>query len=77
MRIRYDEKNDAMYIRFSEAEYFESDEVKDGLIVDYDKDGKILGLEILDVSENLPKNALPKIGFVLKEPEKAVLKAMG
>ncbi|MFH1696415.1 MAG: DUF2283 domain-containing protein [Candidatus Diapherotrites archaeon] len=75
MRIRYDEKNDAMYIRFSETKYFESDELKEGLVVDYDKDGRIVGLEILDVSENLPKNSLPKIGFVLKGPEKAVLKA--
>jgi len=60
MRIKYDEKNDAIYIRFSEEPCFESDEIKEGFILDYDKKGKIVGLEILDASENLPKEALAK-----------------
>ncbi len=51
MRIRYDEKNDAIYIRFSEELCFESDEVKEGFILDYDKRGRVVGLEILDVSD--------------------------
>lgn len=63
MRIKYDEKNDAIYIRFSEEQYFESDEIKEGFIMDYDKNGKVVGLEILDVSENLPQEALEKISF--------------
>ena len=63
MRIKYDEKNDAVYIRFSEEPCFESDEIKEGFIVDYDKKGKIIGLEILDVSENLPKESLEKVSF--------------
>ena len=61
MRVRYDEKADAIYIRFDESKYFESDEIKEGVILDYDKNGKIVGLEILDVSENLPKGAASKI----------------
>jgi len=63
MRIKYDEKNDAIYIRFSEEAYFESDEIKEGFIIDFDKKGKVVGLEILDVSENLPQNSLEKISF--------------
>ena len=55
MRIRYDEKSDAVYIRFSEAPCFESDEIKEGFIIDYDKNGKVVGLEILDASEKIPK----------------------
>ncbi len=63
MRIKYDEKKDAIYIRFSEKPYFQSDEIKEGFILDFDKKGKVVGLEILDVSENLPKEALSKISF--------------
>ncbi len=63
MRVKYDEKNDAVYIRFSEEPCFESDEIKEGFIIDYDKKGKVVGLEILDVSENLPKESLEKISF--------------
>lgn len=60
MRIKYDEKSDAIYIRFSEEPCLESDEVKEGFIVDYGKKGKIVGLEILDASESLPKEMLAK-----------------
>ena len=63
MRIKYDKKNDAVYIRFSEKPCFQSDEIKEDFILDFDKEGKIIGLEILDVSENLPKEALSKISF--------------
>ncbi|HLC36042.1 MAG TPA: DUF2283 domain-containing protein [archaeon] len=63
MRIRYGKKNDAMYIRFSEEPYFESDEINEGFILDFDKKGRVVGLEILDVSENLPKKAFNKISF--------------
>ncbi len=63
MRIKLDTKSDAIYVRFSEEPYFESDEIKEGFIIDYDKKGKVVGLEILDVSENMPKKAFSKISF--------------
>lgn len=56
MKLRYDKKEDALYIRFNSQRYFESDEVRDGVIFDYDKKGKIVGIEILDASKILPKD---------------------
>ncbi len=70
MRIHYDKENDAMYIRFSESKYFESNEIKNGIIIDYDKKGKVIGMEILDTKENLPKKSISKISFELLEKEK-------
>lgn len=55
MRFHYDKKQDALYIRFNENQYAESDEIKGGVIFDYDKKSKIIGIEILDVSKNLPR----------------------
>jgi len=55
MRFHYDKKVDALYIRFNEKRYFESDEVKKGVIFDYDRQGKIIGIEILDASKKFPK----------------------
>jgi len=63
MRINYDKQSDAMYIRFSESKYYQSDEVKDGIILDFDKQGKIVGMEVLDVSERLPKESMSSIHF--------------
>ena len=51
MNIKYDKEADAMYLRFSDAEVAESDEDKPGIIIDYDKNGKIVGIELLDASQ--------------------------
>ena len=53
MRFHYDKKKDAFYIRFSESSYLESDEVQEGMIFDYDRGGKIIGIEILAASKKL------------------------
>ena len=63
MRINYDKQADAMYIRFSESKYYQSDEVKDGIILDFDKKGKIVGMEVLDVSQRLPRESMSSIHF--------------
>ena len=53
MRIRYDEEADVVYLRFREGKIAESDEIKDGIIVDYDVDGKPIAIEILNAKEIL------------------------
>jgi uncharacterized protein YuzE len=54
MRFHYDKKEDALYIRFNENPYQKSEEIVEGIIFDYDKQGKIIGIEILDVSQKFP-----------------------
>ena len=61
MRIHYDSAEDAVYIRFHETPYFESDEVRRGVIMDYDEGGRVIGLEVLNVSKNLPASFLEDI----------------
>ena len=50
MKAVYDPETDVLRILFSDALVEESDEDKPGIILDYDKDGNIVGLEILDAS---------------------------
>ncbi|MBI5633532.1 MAG: DUF2283 domain-containing protein [Nitrospirae bacterium] len=47
MRITYDSEVDALYIRFVETTVT-SKNVDEGIAVDYDSEGKIAGIEILD-----------------------------
>lgn len=47
MRITYDSKVDALYIRFIETTVTTA-HVAEGIAVDYDEQGKIAGIEILD-----------------------------
>ncbi len=51
MRITFDESVDILYIRLREGDYEESDEVSEGVIVDFDKAGKPMAIEILDASQ--------------------------
>jgi uncharacterized protein YuzE len=51
MKIEYDRRADAMYIRLRAGTVVESDEVRPGVVLDFDADGKVLGIEMLDVSE--------------------------
>ena len=51
MRMHYSKDVNAMYIRLREDKIEDSDEVSDGVIMDYDKDGNLVAIEILWVSE--------------------------
>lgn len=51
MKIEYDPKADAMYIRLLAGTVVESDEVRPGVVFDLDADGRVLGIEMLDVSK--------------------------
>lgn len=53
MKITYDSEVDVMRIIFNKVPIEESDEAKPGLIVDYDKKGNIVGLEILEASKRM------------------------
>lgn len=51
MDIKFDKEADAIYLRFSDAEVFLSDEEKPGVIIDYDQQGGVVGIELLDASK--------------------------
>ncbi|XWK88725.1 MAG: DUF2283 domain-containing protein [Phormidium sp.] len=53
MKIIYHPNVDVMRIIFNNSQIEESDEEKPGFIVDYDKEGNIVGLEILDASKQM------------------------
>jgi uncharacterized protein YuzE len=53
-KFEYDPEADAAYLRFSSEAILESEEVSDGIILDYDNDGRIVGMEVLDARQHLP-----------------------
>ena len=61
MKITYDPRSDAMNIKFQEGKYEISKEVAEGIIIDYTKTGKVIRIEILDVSKRMPKESIKNI----------------
>lgn len=53
MKVTYDPEVDVLRILLSHAPIEESDEDKPGIIIDYDKAGNMVGLEILDASTRM------------------------
>ncbi len=51
MVITYDSKYDILYIKFLEAENVISKEFNQNIILDFNEDGKLVGIEILSASE--------------------------
>ena len=71
MKVTYDPEVDVLRILLSHAPIQESDEDKPGVILDYDKDGNVVGLEILDASTRV-ENPRGMEYVVASEPALAV-----
>jgi len=53
MKVTYDRETDILQLVFTNAPVEESDEDKPGVIIDYDKNGNVVGMEILDASKRV------------------------
>jgi uncharacterized protein YuzE len=51
MRVRVDHAADAVYLDLTDRPIRDSAEIADGIVVDYDDEGHIVGIEILDASK--------------------------
>lgn len=51
MKIEYSKNADAIYVYFKESFVAKSREVEDGVVVDFDNKGGLIGIEVLDVSQ--------------------------
>jgi len=51
MKIEYDKEVDALYIRLQEKYVAKTLEIQEGINIDIDEDGKLVGLEILDATD--------------------------
>ena len=63
MEITFDKEADAIYIEFSSEELAENKKIDDETIIDLDKNGQIIGIELLNVSKRLSKKALSDVSF--------------
>ena len=53
MKVIFDQETDSLSLIFRDEKVAESDELKEGLIIDYDRKGRIISIEVLDASERI------------------------
>lgn len=61
MRIRYDEQVDALYLELDDSEIVESEELKPGIVLDFNAENQIVGIEVLDFKRRLPEGDLQQL----------------
>ena len=63
MRLRVSKKDDALYFRLDESAVVDSEEVRPGVILDYDKEGRVVGVEFLGIKARVPEEELSSLQF--------------
>ncbi|MFP4548179.1 MAG: DUF2283 domain-containing protein [Fidelibacterota bacterium] len=63
MKVKVDKENDALYFRIDENSIIESEEVRPGVILDFDKNGNVVGIELLGIKKIIPEEELSSIQF--------------
>jgi uncharacterized protein YuzE len=64
LRVGYDPEADSVF-RLDESPVVESEEIRPGVVLDLDERGEIIGIEMLRVSQRLPKAELKRMEFDL------------
>jgi len=58
MRLKVDKGSDALYLRLDESAVVESEQVQPGVVLDYDAEGRVVGVEILSLSTRVAPERL-------------------
>ncbi len=65
MVLEYDSDLDLLYIKLSNGLSAESQQVQPGIVLDYDRNHRVIGIEIENASENVDRTCLRLSGFDL------------
>ena len=71
MRIEYDKEVDALYISLRNAQPVDTRDVVEGVTIDLDHNGHIVGIEILDAIDKLGLESLLNVTIENMPIEKA------
>jgi uncharacterized protein YuzE len=54
VKLKIDEKGDALYLRLDDSKIVESEEVSPGVVLDFNAENQVVGVEILNLSKRSP-----------------------
>lgn len=65
MKLHYDAETDALYLRLSDAPVTDSEEVRPGLVLDFDAANRVVAIELRRVKEQLPEADVKRLNVEL------------
>ncbi len=63
MKLKVDRRADGLYLTLSESPSSRSEEVSPGIIVDYDDQNRVVGIEMLYLSKRAPEADIQRLLF--------------
>lgn len=54
MKLHYDPKTDSLYLRLTDSDVVESEEVRPGVVLDFDDKDQVVAIEVLNLKQNMP-----------------------
>lgn len=61
MKLHYDPATDALRLRLADAPVVESEEVRPGVVLDFDAQNRVVSIEVLHLSKQLPDADVKKM----------------
>lgn len=55
MKVHFDRESDALYFRLDDSRIVESEEVTPGIVLDFNDQSQVVGIEILDAGKRVPE----------------------
>ena len=63
MKVKLDKNSDTLYFRLDSKQIVESEEIKPGVILDFDENDNVVGIEFLEVSKRATQSSLSEVQF--------------
>lgn len=64
MRVKVDRQADALYFRLDESRIVDSEEIRPGVVLDYDENDCVVGIELLNISTRAKSEELESMQFL-------------
>jgi len=63
MKMQHDEKVDALYLSLDDSEVVDFEEVRPGIVLDFNADKQVVGIELLELKRRVPQADLKQLKF--------------
>ena len=63
MKLNLDEDTDTLYLRLDESAIVESEEAQPGVVLDFNADNQVVGIDMLNISKRVEREKLLDFHF--------------